>query len=412
MRILIKNIKELIGILDSNIKVKKGHEMNEIKSIRNAYLISNNGDIESFGVMDELIESNFDEVYDAEGGLVYPTYIDSHTHLVFATSREEEFEDRINGLSYEEIAERGGGILNSAVKLAAMSEDELFEQAKSRLQSVIKLGTGAIEIKSGYGLSYEAELKILRVVKRLKAWSPIPIKGTFLGAHAIPKEYQGRREEYMNLVLEEILPEAVKQNLVDYVDVFCEKGYFTVQELESVIEAGNTYGLRAKVHVNQFNAIGGIPAAAKIGALSVDHLEVLNDDDVEHLLASETMPVMLPSCSFFLGIPYGNGVELIGKGLPLALASDFNPGSTPSGNMNFVYSLACIKMKLTPIQALNALTINAARAVELEASLGSITQGKTANFILTKPVKNLAYIPYSFGENCIANVFINGKPFE
>jgi imidazolonepropionase len=345
------------------------------------------------------------------GGMVYPGYVDSHTHLVFAQSREEEFQDRINGMTYEEIATNGGGILNSVRKLAAMPEEQLFEEAKQRLSKLIRLGTTTIEIKSGYGLSLEAELKILRVAKQLKDWSPIPIKSTFLGAHAIPLVYKDRREDYISLIIEEMLPVIAKEGLADFIDVFCEKGYFTVDEMAEIIEAGKKYGLVPKVHVNQFNSIGGIQKAVEHHALSVDHLEVMNQEDIETLQDSNTFPVLLPSCSFFLGIPYGPARRLMDHNLPLVLASDYNPGSTPSGNMNFVFSLACIQLKMNPEEALNSMTINAAAALDLSDEVGSITIGKKANFILTTAIKNLAYIPYSFGENCIEQVFVNGVPF-
>lgn len=410
MRILIKNIKELIGTDETGLTVKAGAEMADIGRIKNAYLICDNGLIAEYG--EGIPDGNFDEVHDAEQGLVYPCYVDSHTHLVFADSREEEFQDRINGLSYEEIAKRGGGILNSAEKLAGMSEDELFNKAKARLDNLIRLGTGAIEIKSGYGLSLDAETKILRVVKRLKDVSPIPIKSTFLGAHAVPKTFSGNREGYVDHVVNDMLPQIASEGLADYVDIFCEKGYFTVDDLKKLLTRANELGIRAKVHVNQFNSIGGIPAAVELGALSVDHLEVMENTDFDALTGSNTLPVLLPSCSFFLGIPYGPAKDLMAKGLPVVLASDYNPGSTPSGNMNFVYSLACIQMKMNPEQALNAITINGAAAIELQKEIGSITVGKRANFILTKEVKNLAYIPYSFGENVISEVFINGRPFH
>jgi imidazolonepropionase len=409
MRILLKNIKQLIGILEPGIVSKKGEQMKTLESIDDAYLIVEDGLIHSFGTGTP--EGQFDETIDINNGFIYPCYVDSHTHLVFANSREEEFQDRINGLSYEQIAKNGGGILNSARKLADMSEDELLEKAKHRLEQIIQLGTGAVEIKSGYGLSLDAEIKILRVIKKLKAWSPVPIRATFLGAHALPEVYKENREGYIRLIIDQMLPLIAQEQLADYIDVFCEKGYFSVDEMDEILTAGAEHGLVPKVHVNQFNSLGGIKKAVQHNAKSVDHLEVLLPQDLDALSTSETMPVLLPSCSFFLGIPYGPARDIINANLPLVLASDFNPGSTPSGNLNFVFSLACIQMKLNPEEALNALTVNAAAALDLESEVGSITVGKKANLIWTKPIKNLAYIPYSFGENCIEQVLINGRVY-
>lgn len=384
--------------------------MKDLDSLDDAFMLIEDGRIADFGSGNE--PNNVDRIIDAERGMVLPGYVDSHTHLVFAQSREEEFQDRINGMSYEEIASKGGGILNSARKLANMSEDDLFEDAKQRLTKLIQLGTTAIEMKSGYGLSLEAELKILRVIRRLKSWSPIPIRATFLGAHAIPTEYKENRNGYIDLIINEMLPRISEENLADYVDVFCEKGYFTVDEMERICKAAEPYSLIPKVHVNQFNAIGGVKKAVELNALSVDHLEVLEEDDIQALRDSKTLPVLLPSCSFFLGIPYGPARRIMDADLPLALASDFNPGSTPSGNMNFVFSLACIQLKMNPEEALNAITINAAAALNLSEEVGSITVGKRANFIITEPIKNLAYLPYSFGENCIKAVYVNGEHFK
>jgi len=407
---LYTNIQELHQIRTATSTPLKGDLMNDCPSLEHAFLLTNNGLIEDFGLMTDLPESYLKDskIENLEGRMVLPTYVDSHTHLVFAAPRESEFEDRIHGLTYEEIALKGGGILNSAKKLATKTEDELFLDAKARLLNLVKMGTGAIEIKSGYGLSYEAELKILRVVKRLKAENIIPIKATFLGAHAIPQDYKGNRSGYINMLLNDVLPVVAKENLADYIDVFCEKNYFTVEETEQVLKAGAKFGLKPKIHVNQFNAFGGVKAGVDYDAVSVDHLEEMNVEDFEILKSSNTIATALPSCSFFLSIPYAPVKEMIEKGLSVALASDFNPGSTPSGNLSFVYSLACIKQRLTPKQALNALTVNAAFAMEVQNELGSITKGKKASFIITKPIPSLAYIPYSFGENQIEKVVING----
>jgi imidazolonepropionase len=317
--------------------------------------------------------------------------------------------DRINGLSYEEIANRGGGILNSAQKLNETSEEELYNQSKVRLEEVMRLGTGAVEIKSGYGLTVDGELKMLRVINQLSEKYPITIKATFLGAHAIPLEYKENRKGYIDLIINEMLPEIVKNKLADFIDVFCETGYFTVAETEQIMDAGISFGLKPKIHVNQFNSIGGIQAGIKHNALSVDHLEVMNPEDIEALKNTETMPVALPSCSYFLGIPYTPAREMLSQGLPLALATDFNPGSTPSGNMNFVVSTACIKMKMTPEEAINAATINGAYAMGISKTHGSINIGKKANFIITKPITSYYQLPYAFGSNLIDTVFIEGE---
>lgn len=411
MKILIKNIKELIQVREANIEKIPGREMANLPTIKNAWLSIENDLIAGFGEMKDfdLEETAFDEIVDAEGKMLMPTWCDSHTHLVFAQSREGEFVDRINGLTYEEIAARGGGILNSAEKLANKPEDELYESAVSRLKDLVKLGTGAIEIKSGYGLSTEAELKMLRVIKRLKENSAVPIKATFLGAHAIPKSHKNNREAYLDLILNEMLPKVAEEKLADYIDAFCEKNYFTPEETEKIIQAGAEYELKAKIHVNQFNSIGGIQVCTENHALSVDHLESMQEKDFKALEQSSTIATALPSCSFFLSIPYSPVKEMMKRNICVALASDFNPGSTPSGNMNFVVSLACIKQKMTPEEAINAATINAAAAMELSKTHGSITKGKKANLILTKEIPSYAFIPYAFGSNLIDKVFINGK---
>ncbi|MDA0682677.1 MAG: imidazolonepropionase [Bacteroidetes bacterium] len=412
MKIVIKNIAELIQTESTPKKWVAGADMKNISTIKDAFIEIENGIITGFGSMDNW--SGIDnwsntEIIDAEGGMIFPTFCDSHTHLVFAASREEEFVDRIKGLSYQEIAKKGGGILNSAEKLQNATEDELFESALARLNEVIKMGTGAIEIKSGYGLTLESELKILRVIKRLKEASDVTIKATFLGAHALPKEFKDNKDGYMDLVIDEMLPKIAKENLADYVDIFCEKGYFTVEDTKRLLEAANKFGIKAKTHVNQFNAIGGVKASVDLGALSVDHLEQMNPEDFDVLLGSNCMPTILPSCSFFLGIPYSPARKMIAKGLPIALASDFNPGSSPSGNMNFVASLGCIKLKMTPEEVINASTINSAYAMGVEKELGSIAIGKKANLFITKPISSYAYLAYSFGENIIEKVILNGK---
>jgi imidazolonepropionase len=408
---LFINIKELIQVRDASIKKVSGKEMNILPTIQNAFLLIENDVIKDFGLMLNVPTFSFDKTIDCKDKLILPTWCDSHTHIVFAGNREQEFVDRINGLSYEEIANNGGGILNSAKKLQETLEDDLYQQSAKRLEEVIALGTGAIEIKSGYGLTVEAELKMLRVIKKLKENYNIPIKATFLGAHAIPKEFKNNKQGYINLIIEEMLPQIAKENLADFIDVFCEVGYFSVDETNKILDAGKKHGLIPKVHVNQFNIIGGIQVSTKHKALSVDHLEVLSDEDITSLKASETMPVALPSCSFFLGIPYTPARKIIDANLSLALATDYNPGSTPSGNMNFVVSTACIKMKMTPEEAINAATINGAFAMNVSNKVGSITKGKLANFIITKEIPSYGFLPYSFGSNLIDEVYIRGNKF-
>lgn len=403
--ILIRHIKTLAGIREPAIPLVKGNEMKEFPSLENAWLLLEKGIIKAFGIEDGS-PMRADTVIDATGKFVLPCWCDSHTHLVYAGSREGEMIDRINGLSYEEIASRGGGILNSARKLEVTSEEELFEGAWQRLEEIKSLGTGAVEIKSGYGLSYEGELKMLRVIRRLKKKSSITIKATFLGAHAFPERYKHNHEAYMELLLQRLIPEIAAEGLADFIDVFCEKGYFSVEQTDRILEAGVNYGLRPKVHVNQFNIIGGVPVCVQRGALSVDHLENISVEDIASLQNSATMPTALPACSFFLKIPYTHARSIIGAGLPLALASDFNPGSSPSGNMNFVVSLACTQMNMTPEESFNAATLNSAYAMGVENEHGSITAGKKAAVIITKPVPSLAYLPYSFGTNLIEKVII------
>jgi len=415
MKVVIKNIAELVQVEDHIQEKVSGSSMKKLGTIKDAFLCMEDGIITDFGLMENwqgIDNWNNTEVIDADGGMVFPSWVDSHSHLVFAGTREGEFVDRINGKSYEEIANRGGGILNSAKKLSQTNEDELYEQAAIRLKELIKMGTGAIEIKSGYGLSTESELKILRVIKRLKNTFPITIKATFLGAHALPVQFKNNKKDYLKLIEEEMLPKIAKEGLADYIDVFCEKGYFSVEDMERIVNTGKHYGLIPKVHVNQFNIIGGIPSAVKLGALSVDHLEVVNQEDIDALKNSTTMPTLLPSCSFFLNIPYAPARKMMNEGLPVCLASDYNPGSTPSGNMNFVVSLACIQMKMNPEEAINAATINGAYAMGISQSEGSIAKGKKGNIFITKQIPSYAFLPYNFGHNTIKKVFINGCEFK
>ena len=409
MSLLITNIKELIQVRELNTRKVSGKDMKILPTINNAYLLIENDIIKAYGKMEDSLNLKVKNTLDASGRLVLPTWCDSHTHIVFAGNREQEFVDRINGLSYEEIANRGGGILNSAEKLQNTSESDLYEQSVDRIKNVMRLGTGAIEIKSGYGLTLEAELKMLRVIKRIEKDFPIKVRSTFLGAHALPKKFQNNKAGYIDLIIKEMLPVIAKENLADYIDVFCEKGYFSLEETEKILSAGKTYNLIPKIHVNQFNAFGGVGLGVKYNALSVDHLEELNPEDIQALKGSKTMPVALPACSYFLSIPYTPARDIIDADLPLALASDYNPGSSPSGNMNFVVSTACIKMKMTPEEAVNAATINGAYAMGIENEYGSITKGKKANLIITKEIPGYNFLPYSFGENHIDKVFINGK---
>jgi imidazolonepropionase len=411
-RILIKNINELLQAGENIPKVLIGEQMKTVERIQNAFLAIEDGVVVEYGAMTDLEGvsdwSNL-EIIDATGKLVMPAFCDAHTHLVFAKSREEEFVDRIKGLTYEEIALKGGGILNSAKKIAEADEETLYHDALNRIKLVMETGTGAIEIKSGYGLSVESELKMLRVIKRLKIEAPIEIRSTFLGAHAIPTAFKTNRKEYVNLIIEEMLPQIAAENLADYIDVFCEKNYFSIEEMKQIIEAGMSYGLQAKVHVNQFNILGGVKAATALNARSVDHLEYINEEDIKALKDSDCMPTLLPSCSYFLGIPFADARKIIDSDLPVALASDFNPGSTPSGNLGFVWSLACVKLKMTPEEALNALTVNAAYAMGLSDSHGKIALGKRCPVLITKEIPNLAYIPYAFGENHIERLILPNK---
>jgi imidazolonepropionase len=403
-KILIKNIKGLVQYGEDMPIARVGRDMQHLPILENAYLAIEDNIIVAYGAMNEwegITDWRNIEVIDAEGKYVLPAFCDSHTHIVFAKSREEEFVDRIKGLTYEEIALKGGGILNSARRLAEKSEDELFEEALIRVKKVMATGTGAIEIKSGYGLSLEAELKMLRVIKRLKEALPIAVKATFLGAHAFPTEFKENHRGYIDLIINKMLPKIEKEKLADYIDVFCERNYFSLEEMEEILIAGKKHGLIPKVHVNQFSVMGGISKAIELGALSVDHLEEISDEDIDAIKHSECMPTLLPSCSHFISIPFGNARKLIEAGLPVALASDFNPGTTPTGNLQVVFSLACIKMKLTPEEAINALTLNAAYAMGINETHGSITLGKSGNVIITNEIPSLAYIPYAFGENHI-----------
>lgn len=409
MGILIVNIQELLQIREQHIQKVNGKEMALLPTLKNAFLLIEQTKIAAFGPMEDCPDYAANSVIDAKGKIVLPTWCDSHTHIVYAGNRETEFVDRINGLTYEEIANKGGGILNSAKKLNETDEDEIFHQSEKRLLEIMQLGTGAIEIKSGYGLTTAGELKMLRVIKRLKEKYPLPIKATFLGAHAIPAHFKENRDAYITQIIEEMLPAIAAENLADYIDVFCETGYFTPEETETIIRAGAQYGLRAKLHVNQFNAIGGVDVGVRNNALSVDHLELITENDIACLQNSETMPVALPGCSFFLSIPYTPARQLLNAGLPLALATDFNPGSTPSGNMNLVVATACIKMRMTPEEALNAATLNAAYAMDVAATHGSITVGKNASLIITKEIPSYYQIPYAFGSNLIDQVIVNGE---
>ncbi len=409
MQTLIINIKELIQIREKGIHMVSGSEMATLPMLRNAFLLLKDDIIIDFGEMKDCPILSEAKIIDATEKVVLPTWCDSHTHLVYAGNRIQEFVDRINGLSYEEIANRGGGILNSAEKLNATSEEEIYEQSKVRLEEVMKLGTGAIEIKSGYGLTVEGELKMLRVIRRLAENYHIKIKATFLGAHAFPKEYKENHSGYIDLIINEMLPKIAKENLADYIDAFLETGYFSVEETERIMEAGKKHGLQAKIHVNQFTAIKGIAACVKQNALTVDHLEIVTDEDIEVLKNTKTMPVALPSCSYFISIPYTPARKMMQAGLPLALATDYNPGTTPSGNMNFVVATACIKMKMTPEEAINAATINGAYAMGISKTHGSITRGKKANIIITKPIHSFYQLPYEFGSNLIEEVIIEGQ---
>jgi len=415
MTILIENIKKLVLTEDKPRRFVSGKAMARLNSIENAWLLIRKGKIADFGSMGVLEKTNllFEteevKVIDASGKLVFPSFVDSHTHLVYPASREIEYVDKIKGLSYEEIAQRGGGILNTARKMKEMPEDELYRQAMQRLDEIIAYGTGAVEIKSGYGLRTESELKMLRVIKRLKKDSPLTIRANFLGAHAVPPEYKGRQTEYVDKVINEILPQVAEEGLADFVDVFCDKGFFTVEDTERILEAGQKYGLRGKIHANELDYSGGIQAGVKYNALSVDHLEYTGDAEIEALLNSETMPTILPGAAFFLGMVYAPARKMIDAGLPVAMASDFNPGSAPSGNMQFILSMASIAYRLLPEEAIYATTLNTAYAMGISDKLGSIARGKIANIFITKVIPGIEFMPYAFGSNKVETVILNGE---
>ena len=404
---LIINIKELIQIRDRNISFISAKEMDTLPSINNAYLLIENGKISEFGKMSEISKIDNIETIDAKNKIVLPCWCDSHTHSVYTGNRSDEYVQRIKGVSYQEIANNGGGILKSSRQINSISEDELFFESKNRIEKLIKYGTGSLEIKTGYGLSYDGELKMLKVIKRLKESLPIQIKSTFLGAHAIPKNY--KKEEYFRLVLEEMLPDFAKDELIDFVDIFCEKNYFSADDTKILCNKASELGIASKIHVNQFNSIGGVKVAVDCGALSVDHLEVINKSDINILKQSKTIPILLPGCSFFLGIEYADAKTLLSNEIPFAIASDYNPGSSPSGNMNFILSLACNKLKLTTEQAINAATINGAYAMGLSHKTGSITKGKIANVVITSEIESINDLPYFYGDNLVDKILLNGE---
>ncbi len=416
MNILIKNIKSLVQVEENPVKWVAGKNMSKLEKVDDAWLFIKGGIIDDFGKMHNLDQKKIDTynnnnttVIDAAGRLVLPSFCDSHTHLVFAGSREKEYVYKIKGMSYEEIAKKGGGILNSAMLLQQTTEEDLFEQSLTRIWEIIRLGTGAVEIKSGYGLTAEDELKMLRVIKRLKLETPLTIKSNFLGAHAVPLEYKGRQTEYVDLIINEMIPRVAAEELADYIDVFCDRGFFTVEDTERILMAGIKYGFRGKIHANELAFSGGIQAGVKYNALSVDHLEFTGDEEIIALLNSDTMPTLLPGAAFFLGMEYPPARKMIDSGLPVALASDYNPGSSPSGKMSFVLSLGCIIMKMLPEEVINAATINGAYALGLEETHGSIARGKIANVFITKPIPGYEFIPYAFGSQLIDTVILNGK---
>lgn len=413
MRLLIKNIGQIVGIDNLNRRRIAGSDMDHTETLANAWIATNDERIDSFGVMDRIPDqSAFDEVIDARGGVLMPSFCDSHTHIVYAGSREQEFLDKIHGLSYEEIARRGGGILNSADRLHSATEDELFEQAMERVREIIRMGTGAVEIKSGYGLSTEDELKMLRVIARIRASVPLEIRATFLGAHAVARSYIGRQEEYVDLVCREMLPAVAHEKLADFVDVFCDKGFFTIEQTRRIMREAARFGIRAKIHANELDFSGGVQLGVEEGALSVDHLERSGKAEIAALKGSQTMPTLLPGAAFFLGMSYPPAREMISEGLSVALASDYNPGSSPSGNMRMVMSLASICMRMTPTEALNAATINGAYAMGIEQDFGSITVGKIANFILTKPISSFEFFTYAYSTPLIERVFLRGREWH
>lgn len=411
MKILIKNIKELVQVEQTPRLKVCGADMAKMATVKEAYLIIEDEMIADFGEMKNLKEQRFDQEVDATGRMVFPSFCDSHTHLVYAGSREIEYIDKIRGLSYDEIAKRGGGILNSAKRVQEASEDQLYEDAMLRLDNIIRYGTGAVEIKSGYGMTTEAEMKMLRVIRRLKENSPLTIKSTLLGAHGIPMEYRGRQEKFVDLVIDEMIPQAAAEGLADYIDVFCDEGFFTVADTERMLEAGIKYGMRPKIHANEMARSGGIQCAVRYNALSCDHLEYTGHEEIEALKGSETMPTVLPGAAFFLNMQHAPVRDMMEAGLPVAMASDYNPGSSPSGNMQLVLSFACVNYRMLPEEAFNATTINSGYAMGVSNELGSIAVGKRANFYITKPIATYEYMPYAYGENKVETVFLNGKQY-
>ena len=409
MDILIENIKGLVSVCSDSPNILSGESMDQITVIENAYLLISEGKILEFGPMNDSNIDRADTQIDAGGRFVLPSFVDSHTHLVFAGSREGEFVDKIKGLSYAEIAAKGGGILNSAKLLQATSEDELYESSLSRITEIVATGTGAVEIKSGYGLTTEDELKMLRVIRRLKESSPVRIKSTFLGAHAFPPELS--RQQYIDQIIHHMIPRVADEGLADYCDVFCENGFYSTEETEKILNQGIKYGLKPKIHANQLSNSGGVQIGIQCGALSVDHLESISEHEIMALKNSDTIPTLLPGAAFFLNMNYPPARQMIENGLPLVLASDYNPGSAPSGNMQLILSLACLKMRLTPSEAIAAATINGAFALELQEEVGSIAPGKTANLFITKPMPSLDYLPYAFGSNQVDTVVLNGQIF-
>lgn len=410
MDLLVKNIACIVQIEEIPVPKVVGSNMRVIGTLTNAYVSVKDGVINDFGKMSSLVQDTVPRnIIDASGKFLFPSFCDPHTHIVYAGSREQEFIDRLTGLSYTEIAERGGGILNSARKLAEASEEQLYQEAMVRINEIIRMGTGAVEIKSGYGLTTESELKMLRVIRRIRESSLIEVKSTFLGAHALPSEYRERRRDYVDLVINEMIPAVTSEDLADYIDVFCDKGFFTVEETERILMAGMKYGLKAKLHANELDFSGGVQTGIKYDALSVDHLEHTGDDEIKALLGSETMPVLLPGSVFFLGLPDPPVRKMIDAGLPVALASDYNPGSSPSGNMKFIMSLGCIKHGMLPEETINAVTINSAYAMGLSETHGSIAKGKVANFFLTKEMPSYEFFPYAFGSDLIDTIVLKGK---
>ncbi|MEQ9415724.1 MAG: imidazolonepropionase [Cyclobacteriaceae bacterium] len=405
--ILITNIKGLVQVRDNTPTVLSGSAMAELPILENSFLAIADGKIADYGEMQSLSSPSADQVIDASGRVVFPSFVDSHTHLVFAASREEEFVMKIKGISYAEIAAKGGGILNSAQKLQQMSEDELYERSLARAFEIIKTGTGAVEIKSGYGLTVADELKMLRVARRIGLETPLKVKTTFLGAHAVPKSYT--KAEYIRLIIEEMIPAVAEEQLADYIDVFCEEGFFSADETEQICEEGKKFGMRPRIHANQLHRSGGVQVGVKVNAISVDHLENIGEDEIKALQNSSTIPTALPGAAFFLNLSYPPARDILNAGLPLAIASDYNPGSSPSGNMSLMLALACIKMRITPEEAFNAATINTAAAMEVLETHGSITRGKVASVCISKPMPTLAYLPYSFGAQLVDQVIINGK---